>query len=202
VPQQLTPSSTRMTASARREQLLDVTTEIVAEQGFQAVSIQSVARTAGISRPIVYEHFGDLAGLLEALVEREMSRALAQVSETELGDLTEGDPPELMLESLRTYLAAVERHPATWRLVLMPPEGAPELLRKSIRGGRGAVLGKLTRAVRPLSTPGEAPDPELTARLLSTVADEYARLLLSDPSRFPPKRLLLHARWWLSHLWN
>jgi AcrR family transcriptional regulator len=202
MPEQLSPSSTRMTAPARREQLLDVTTEIVAEQGFQAVSIQSVARTAGISRPIVYEHFGDLAGLLEALVEREMSRALAQVSETELGDLTEGDPPGLMLESLRTYLGAVERHPATWRLVLMPPEGAPELLRKSIRGGRATVLGKLTRAVRPLSTPGEAPDPELTARLLSTVADEYARLLLSDPRRFPPERLLLHARWWLGHLWS
>ena len=50
----------RMPAEERREQLLDVTAELVAEQGFQAVSIQAVARRAGISRPIVYEHFGDL----------------------------------------------------------------------------------------------------------------------------------------------
>jgi AcrR family transcriptional regulator len=190
-----------MTAPARREQLLDVTGQIVAESGFAAVSIQAVARRAGISRPIVYEHFGDLPGLLEALVERETARALVQVSATELGDLSEGDPTELMLDSLRTYLGAVEQHPATWRLVLMAPEGAPELLRKSIARGRSAVLSKLTLAVRPISPPGsEAPDPELTARTLSAIADEYARLLLTEPRRFPRERLLAHARWSLEHL--
>jgi AcrR family transcriptional regulator len=198
-----TPSSPRMTAPVRREQLLDVTSDIVAEQGFQAVSIQSVARRAGISRPIVYEHFGDLSGLLEALVERETGRAIEQISQTALGDLREGDPPELMLESLRTYLGAVERHPSTWRLVLMPPEGAPEILRESIARGRGDALNSLARELRPgLTSGGEAPDPQLTARILSAVADEYARLLLTEPSQFPPERLLLHARWWLDHLWS
>lgn len=199
--EQLSPGPTRLTAPARREQLLDVTAEIVAEQGFQAVSIQSVARRAGISRPIVYEHFGDLAGLLEALVEREMARARAQISETALGDLTEGDPTALMLESLRTYLDAVERHPRTWRLVLMPAEGAPELLRKSIIRGRATVLEGLAAAVRPASMPdNEASDPELTARVLSAIADEYARLVLTDPERFPPGRLITHARWYFGQL--
>ena len=190
-----------MTASARREQLLDVTTLIIAEAGFQAVSIQSVARRAGISRPIVYEHFGDLSGLLEALVEREVERALDQVAETELVDLSEGDPSELMLESLRAYLDAVAQHPTTWQLVLMPPEGAPELLRTSIISGRAEVLSRLAQAVRPISTPPrQMPDPELTARILSAVADEYARLLLTDASQFPPERLLPHARWWIERL--
>ena len=190
-----------MTASARREQLLDVTTLIIAEAGFQAVSIQSVARRAGISRPIVYEHFGDLSGLLEALVEREVERALDQVAETELVDLSEGDPSELMLESLRAYLDAVAQHPTTWQLVLMPPEGAPELLRTSIISGRAEVLSRLAQAVLPISTPPrQMPDPELTARILSAVADEYARLLLTDASEFPPERLLPHARWWLERL--
>jgi AcrR family transcriptional regulator len=191
----------RMTAPARREQLLDVTNELVAERGFAAVSIQAVARRAGISRPIVYEHFGDLSGLLEALVGREMARALEQISETELGDLSDGDPTELMLESLQTYLGAVEQHPSTWRLVLMPPEGAPELLRRSIARGRRAVLNKLALALRPLSSPGsDAPDPELTARILSAIADEYARLLLTEPRRFSRERLLTHARWYLENL--
>ena len=200
-----TVSPARMTAPARREQLLDVTNELVAERGFAAVSIQAVARRAGISRPIVYEHFGDLAGLLEALVGREMARALTQISETELGDLSEGDPTELMLESLRTYLGAVEQHPTTWRLVLMPPEGAPELLRKSIARGRGAVLEKLALALRPISLPvndtrgNDTPDPELTAITLSAIADEYARLLLTEPGRFPRERLLTHARWYLGN---
>jgi AcrR family transcriptional regulator len=190
------PTPTRMAAPVRREQLLDVTGEIVADQGFQAVSIQSVARRAGISRPLIYEHFGDLQGLLEALVEREMKRALEQVSATALGDLTEGDPPALMLESLRTFLEAVQEHPSTWRFVLMPPESAPELLRCSIIRGRNAALTRLARALRPISHSADgAPEPELSARILSAVADEYARLLLTDPSRFPPERLLTHARW-------
>ncbi len=197
VPTQLTQ---RMTAAERREQLLDVTMAIVAEGGFQAVSIQSVARAAGISRPIVYEHFGDLQGVLEALVGREMERALAQVTETTPDDLSDGDPQQLMLESLRAYLEAVRQHPRTWRLVLMPPEGAPELLRTRIVSGRAEVLDKLALAVRPMSSSGdEAPDPELSARILSAVADEYARLLLTDPTRFPPDRMLEHARWYISH---
>ncbi|HLH13196.1 MAG TPA: TetR/AcrR family transcriptional regulator [Solirubrobacteraceae bacterium] len=190
-----------MTAAARREQLLDVTIELVAKHGFHAISVQSVAARAKISRPIVYEHFGDLDGLLKAAVAREMSRALAQVSATELGDLSQGDPAELMLESLRKYLSAVSENPSTWKLVLMPPEGAPKILRRSIVRGRAAVLERLMKAVSPGSMPGhESPDPEMTARMLSTIADEYARLLLLEPARFPAERLLAHARWLLSNL--
>ena len=192
----------RMTAPARREHLLDATGAIVAREGFQGVSMQSVARKGGVSRPIVYEHFGDLQGLLEALVARETIRARAQIAETALGDLSAGDPAELMLESLARYVDAVARHPTTWRLVLMPPEGAPELLRKSIIRGRATVLDGLTNAVRPGSIPGsESPDPEMTARILSAIADEYARLVLVDPVKFTPERLLAHARWLLGHLW-
>lgn len=186
-----------MNASARREQLLDVTTKLVAADGFQTVTIESVARSAGITRPIVYEHFGDLPGLLEAVVEREMARALAQVSETALTELTEGQPIELMLESLSSFLHAVRTHPTTWRLVLMPAEGAPAILRRNIEHGRAAVLAQLADAVRPLSTKHESPDAELTAQVLSAISDEYARLLLADPERFPPDRLLNHARWFL-----
>src|SRR5215212_2963553 len=69
----------RMTAEARREQLLDVAKAIVVDRGFHAVSIEAVARDAGISRPIVYGHFQDLDGVLEALVAREGRRALQQL---------------------------------------------------------------------------------------------------------------------------
>lgn len=190
-----------MPAEERREQILDVTAEILSANGFHGVSIQSVAQAAGVSRPIVYEHFGDLDGLLEALVKREMSRAGEQISRTALQDLETGDPRELMLLSLSSYLNAVEQHPSTWRLVLMPPEGAPALLRESILRGRAAVLEGLREAVRPGLRHGEgAEDPDMTARTLSAIADEYARLVLTDPERFPPERLLDHARWFLGQL--
>jgi AcrR family transcriptional regulator len=189
-------------ADERREQILDVTAAIVAKGGFGSVSIQGVASAAGISRPIVYEHFGDLDGLLRALVRREMAAAGEQVSATRLRDLTEGDPTELMLESLGSFLSAVEAHPNTWRLVLMAPEGAPANLRKSILRGRAAVLESLAHSVRAGLKPGGAdpPDPELTASVLSAISDEYGRLVISDPKRYSPERLLAHARWLVEHL--
>jgi AcrR family transcriptional regulator len=189
--------SRRLTANARREQLLDVTTQLVGDDGFRSVTIESVARSAGITRPIVYEHFGDLSGLLEAVVEREMARALTQVSETALAELTEDRPIDLMLESLSSFLHAVQSHPTTWRLVLTPVEGAPAILRERIEHGRAKVLAQLADAVRPLSTKRKSPDAELTAHILSAISDEYARLILADPKRFPPDRLLKHARWFL-----
>jgi AcrR family transcriptional regulator len=160
-----------------------------------------VARRAGISRPIVYEHFGDLAGLLKALIERETSQALEQVSASALAEVVGTDPTDLILESLRTYLTAVVEHPTTWRLVLMPPEGAPEILRRTIVRSRAGILERLTNVVARRLAPGrQTPDPEVTARTLSAIVDEYARLILTDPRRYPPERLLEHARWFLSQL--
>ena len=144
------PMATRMQAGERREQLLDATKTIVAERGFHAVSIEAVAREAGITRPIVYGHFRDLPGLLEALVQRETARALSQlhiVGPDELAD----DPREPLLASLRTYLEAVRADPATWRLVLMPPEGAPPILHDLIAAGsrRGARAARARGRPRP-----------------------------------------------------
>ena len=187
----------RMSAGERREQLLDVAKAIVVEKGFHAVSIEGVAREAGISRPIVYWHFNDLAGLLEALVAREGARALAQLGAVLPAALEERDPRERLVVALAGYLEAVRADPGTWRLVLMPHEGAPRVLHEHISRGRGAVVEQLAAALRP--GPGgaaiETPDPELTARLLTALADEAARLLLADPERYPAGRILGLARW-------
>jgi len=193
--------TTRLTAGARREQLLDATKAIVARRGFHAVSIEAVAREAGITRPIVYGHFADLAGLLEALVIRETARALEQLAAVLPTDLTEGDPSELLVAALRGYLEVVAGDPETWRLVLMPQEGAPASLQEQVGRGRAAVIAQLADAVGPgLVAGSESPDPELTARLLSALADEAARLLLSDPAGYPIERILRFARWALAQL--
>src|SRR5436190_2175824 len=55
-----TETTKRMSGAERREQLLDATKSIVDERGFHAASIEAVAREAGITRPVVYGHFGDL----------------------------------------------------------------------------------------------------------------------------------------------
>jgi AcrR family transcriptional regulator len=188
-----------MSGAERREQLLDATKSIVDERGFHAVSIEAVAREAGITRPVV---FGDLDGVLEALVERESGRALAGLAEIlpPVGPAA-GDPREALLAALDGYLRAVEADPPTWRLVLMPSEGAPASLREHIDRGRDAVVGHLADVVRPGLAPGrEPPDPELTARGLSAFADELARRLLTDPAGYPRERLLSFARWILESI--
>ena len=191
----------RLSSEARREQLLDVTKAIVAEHGFHAVSIEAVAREAGITRPVVYGHFQDLQALLEALVEREGERALAQLAKVLPTDLSAGDPREALLAGMRGYLEAVQADPVTWRLVLMPPEGAPLVLRERVESGRAAVVAALAGTVGPALGPGRAsPDPELTARMISALSDESARLVLTDPERFPPERILRHTRWFLELL--
>jgi AcrR family transcriptional regulator len=193
-------TTTRLSAEERREQVLDAAKSIAADRGFHAVSIEAVARAAGITRPIVYAHFGDLQGLLEALVERESARALAQLAEVLPTDLAAGDARELLLAAQRGYLEVVASDPETWRLILMPTEGAPPLLRERIAGGRAAVVAHLAQAVAAGFGAARAPDPELTAHMLSATADGYARLLLDDPERYPVDRLLAHTRWMLEQL--
>ena len=190
-----------MSAQKRREQLLDVTKEIVDRHGFHAVSIEAVAREAGISRPIVYSHFRDLPDLLEALVERESVRAQAQLATFLPSAMRGGDPREILLASLRGYLQAARADPATWRLVLMPPEGAPDILRERIEEARSAVVAQLAEVVPPLFGSGdEPPDPELMALALSSLADDGVRLVLADPERYPPERILKQTRWLLGQL--
>ena len=190
-----TRAPSRMSAGARREQLLDVTKAIVVERGFHAVSIEGVAREAGISRPIVYGHFADLPGLLDALVAREGARALGQLAEVLPAALARSDPEERLVAALDGYLEAVQADPGTWRLVLVPSEGAPAVLHEAIARGRGAVVAQLAAALGGGGV--HAPDPELAAHLLSALADEAARLLLADPERYPRERVLALARWFL-----
>jgi AcrR family transcriptional regulator len=190
-----------MSAGQRREQLLDMTKELVGEQGFHGVSIDAVAKRAGISRPVIYGHFGDLQGLLEAMLEREGRGALQQLAEVLPAEAADVEPRQALRSALRGYLEAVRADPVTWRLVLMPPEGAPGLLRDRINEGRDAVIAALAQYVARSGAPGaQSPDPELTARLLSAVADESARLLLTDPRRYSIDRLTEHASWLLDQL--
>src|SRR5437763_15861925 len=61
----------RMPPEQRREQLVDAALEVILAQGYAGVSVEAVARAAGVTRPVVYDHFPNLGQLLRALVERE-----------------------------------------------------------------------------------------------------------------------------------
>lgn len=192
---------TRMSAAERREQLLDVTRDLVVEQGFGAVSMEAVARRAGITRPVVYGHFPELSALLDGMLERESARALGQLAEVLPAPDAGGTLRERLAGAMEAYLLAVASSPVTWRLALMPPDGAPSLLRDRIEEGREAVIAVLAEVVG-TGDPGglRSPDPELTGRMLSAASDAGAQLLLTDPERYPVERLMEHTRWLLGQM--
>ncbi|RSZ65611.1 TetR/AcrR family transcriptional regulator [Corynebacterium hylobatis] len=62
----------RMTGKERREQLISIGREVFAERGFEGSSVEEIAARAGVSKPVVYEHFGGKEGLYAVVVDREM----------------------------------------------------------------------------------------------------------------------------------
>ncbi len=70
----------RMTGAQRREQLLDVGRKVFATRGFEATTVEEIAARAGVSKPVVYEHFGGKEGLYAVVVDREMRTLLDGVT--------------------------------------------------------------------------------------------------------------------------
>src|ERR1700742_501708 len=70
----------RMTGKERREQLLNIGRRLFAERGFEGTSIEEIAAQAGVSKPVVYEHFGGKEGLYAVVVDREVERLLAMAT--------------------------------------------------------------------------------------------------------------------------
>jgi AcrR family transcriptional regulator len=70
----------RMTGKERREQLLHIGRKLFAERGFEGTSIEEIAAQAGVSKPVVYEHFNNKEGLYAVVVDREVERLLAMAT--------------------------------------------------------------------------------------------------------------------------
>jgi AcrR family transcriptional regulator len=181
----------RLTGPARREQILDTAEAIVEDHGFHAVSIDRVARESGITRPVVYTHFGDLDGLLNAVVDRANERtleALARIVPTEPEERT---PAAFLEGALRRFLDTVRADPATWRLALLPPESAPRLLGERIARDRATVIERLATIAGPWL--GDSVDADLVGHAFVAIAEEAARMVLADPEGGQAERILGHV---------
>jgi AcrR family transcriptional regulator len=77
-----------MTGKERREQLLDIGRRLFAKRGLDGTSIEEIAAQAGVSKPVVYEHFGGKEGLYAVVVDREVDRFLSMATDVLNGDDT------------------------------------------------------------------------------------------------------------------
>ncbi|MFJ2607194.1 TetR family transcriptional regulator [Streptomyces sp. NPDC091279] len=106
-------------ADRRRRELLEAADRVVLRDGPQA-SMNAIAAEAGITKPILYRHFGDKSGLYAALAKRHTD-ALLNTLRAALD--APADRRERVEATLDTYLAAIEARPQVYRFLMHPSEG-------------------------------------------------------------------------------
>ncbi|HEX2301596.1 MAG TPA: TetR/AcrR family transcriptional regulator [Pseudonocardiaceae bacterium] len=103
-----------MSGKERREQLLDVGRALFAQKGFDAASIEEVAHRAGVSKPVVYEHFGGKEGLYAVVVDREMRQLLQRITSA----LSAGHPRELLEQAALSLLGYIQDSSDGFRILV------------------------------------------------------------------------------------
>lgn len=177
------PPTRRVPRAERKEQLLDVALGLIAREGFHALTMTAVARAADISKPIVYRCYPNLPALTLALLRREQRRAERQLDLAVPRDPGDRHPREVLGDAVITLLDAVAENPLTWRLVLLPPEGTPRMVHELIEARRKMLLRRARKLIawgRPYLRSDEEIDLDVLARILISIAEQGARLMLTD----------------------
>ncbi|WP_394822479.1 TetR/AcrR family transcriptional regulator [Pendulispora albinea] len=178
------PYAPRVPPEQRREQLLDIALRIINREGVGAVTMDAVARKAGVTRPVVYDHFEDADHVLRAVLDRENNRALAQLTAIFGASFDPKDPAKAIVEVVRGLMQMIHDHPETWRFALMPVGGTPAPVARRIERGRDMVCKRIEALL------GERDvDAELLAKATLGAVLEMGRLVLSDATRFSPERI-------------
>jgi AcrR family transcriptional regulator len=163
-----------MTGTERRHQLIDIARSLFAERGYEGTSIEEVAQRAGVSKPVVYEHFGGKEGLYAVVVDREMSALLDGVTAS-LTNNQYRPRVEAVTLALLTY---IEERTDGYRVLIRdsPPSLSPgtysTLFNDAVSQVASILAGDFSR---------RGLDPEL--------APMYARALVGSVS--------MTAQWWM-----
>ncbi|MXQ66789.1 TetR family transcriptional regulator [Actinomadura rayongensis] len=181
-----------MPPGERREQLLDVVLRVIVTQGVHKVSMDSVAKEAGVTRPVVYAHFTDRDDLLRASLAREEAAALKQMAAI-MPEPGRGTPARAVIASLAGFLAAVQEAPDRWRAIFTLVDSSTPVFRARLEQGRAAVLAAFEDVIR-AGNPEPGTDVEVLARALHALFWDAGRLVLAEPETFPPDRILRFAR--------
>lgn len=98
----------------RRTQLLDAAVDAIRAVG-PGVTMEQLATAGGVTKPILYRHFGDRDGLISAIAERFALDLLASVTEPLVAN---AGPKELLQSTVDGYVGFIEREPNLYRFML------------------------------------------------------------------------------------
>nr|WP_290056681.1 TetR/AcrR family transcriptional regulator [Amycolatopsis sp. MEP2-6] len=169
-----------MTREARRARILAAAGDVFASAGYDAAGMREVAAAAGISTPVLYDHFPAKAELYAALLESEVDGLLAG-----WGALPPSDDPEVLLRGrVSAIFAWIESHERGWRMIFAetPSDPAVASVHRQGQARATANLAGLFHGV-PL---------DLTARIPRPLADE----VLAEACK---SALNAIATWWWRH---
>jgi AcrR family transcriptional regulator len=177
----------------RRPLVLDAAFELFLRHGYEGTSMEAIASSAGVTKPVVYACFAGKEELFEALLRREESRVLAAIQDSMPADADVDDPEPLLVEALTAFLRAVADSPDAYRIIVVG-EGATTEIARRIQHGRGLAVDAVAELARGwLQGRVTAIDVEAGARLLGTVivglAESGARAMLRDPETWSPELL-------------
>jgi AcrR family transcriptional regulator len=135
-----------MSAAERRVQLLGVAREVFAERGFAGASVEEIAERAGVSKPVVYEHFGGKEGAYVVVVEREIRELVGRIRSS----FRPGDPRRTITDAVDTFLRYIEDEPQGFTILVRDaPIGSgttmlPSVLDEIARAVEKLLVGELT----------------------------------------------------------
>jgi AcrR family transcriptional regulator len=173
-----TGSRRRMRAPERREQLLAVARKVFASGGYQTVTMDDVARQAGVTKPILYDHFPSKRDLYRGLLEHDLA-ALYEKIRTALG-APKGNR-ERIRASFQAYFDFVDEEGAGFRLLMKEAVGAEEEFRAMVQEWREQILRDVTKVI----------ERESEGRLDRREAEDVAQALIGmaeTVSQYEPGR--------------
>ncbi|MGA8208242.1 MAG: TetR/AcrR family transcriptional regulator [Candidatus Dormiibacterota bacterium] len=170
----------------RREQLLQACLVAFARDGLEVTTMDSIAATAGVSKPLVYRHFHNRREALTAVVEQESERLL------EFLDLDAMAPPSPSFEQLTiAFLRFAAEYPASFRLLFQLVDAAAGNAKQRVdqlreRIGRVMVTSLLSEAetAELARTLEPSPDAGWLAGMVSSIVEGVASGLVrgEDPT--------------------
>jgi AcrR family transcriptional regulator len=177
------PTRRRLTAEERRAGILDAALAVFSARGYHPSSIDDIAREAGISKALIYEHFESKQGLYADLIERNAAELVERLGAA-IGSVEADSGAIRLATGLDAFFAFVEERRDAWRILnrdAADPETAPVLDR---------ILEQVTGLVAALI----AEDPGARA-MTEQDADRAIRVL----ARMLVGSVQSVANWWAEH---
>ncbi|QWC84518.1 TetR/AcrR family transcriptional regulator [Nocardioidaceae bacterium] len=169
----------RLTHDQRAAQLLEIAGTLFTSHGYENVSIEDIARAAGVTRPVIYQHYGSKDGIYLACVEQVSAEFMDQltVAREEAG----GDLVAFIELGTSVLFDLLVEHPGAWALLFGATltEGGPLAEKMSeLRFGAVDRMGELAAEF----VPGADRDAlDAFANAVSGIADSFGRWWLRRP---------------------